>query len=124
VEVRGNLARVRTLWDRLSRVAAYDQRSRVAGIISWESGPDLLLTYIQHQADIQAGDTVISSGWGEVFPKGLRIGKVDSVEVRPGEPFLRVKVCAVVEPGILEHVFVIEPRAPAEQDSLMGGSLP
>jgi len=123
VEVRGNLARVRTLWDRLSRVAAYDQRSRVTGIISWESGPDLSLTYIQHQADIQAGDTVISSGWGEVFPKGLRVGTVDSVAVRPGEPFLHVSIAAVVEPGLLEHVFVIEPLATIEQDSLPGGLL-
>lgn len=124
VEVRGNLARVRTLWDRLSRVAAYNQRSRVAGIVGWESGPDLTLTYVQLHSDIQPGDTVTSSGWGEVFPKGLRIGTVRTVEAPPGEPFLRVHLEPSVVPGLLEHVFVIEPGSETGVDSLPGVLLP
>lgn len=108
-EVDSYISRVRTLWDPLLRVAAYDQRSRVSGIIEWIEGPDLRMNYIVASADVQIGDTIISSGWGGVFPKGLLIGTISSVDtVNVGE-FLNVTVGPAVRPEKLEAVFVVRP---------------
>lgn len=116
--IDNRLARVRTLWDRVSRVAAYDQRSRSTGIVAWDNGPNLDLTYVLPSADIHVGDSITSSGWGGVFPKGLRIGTVFSVDTIPGQSFLDVQVAPFVDPGRLELVFVVMPR-PGDFDTTL-----
>ena len=108
-EVEPYVSRVRTLWDPLLRVAAYDQRSRVSGVVEWSAGPDLRMNYIVASADVKIGDTVISSGWGGIFPKGLLIGTIDAVDTINVGEFLNVTVGPAVRPDKLEAVFVIRP---------------
>jgi rod shape-determining protein MreC len=108
-EVGDYVSRVRTIWDPLLRVAAYDQRSRVAGVVEWDEGPLLNMNYVVASADVKVGDTVISSGWGGVFPKGLLIGTIVAVDtVNVGE-FLDLDILPAVRPDRLEAVFVIRP---------------
>ena len=109
VDVTDKLSRVRTLWDRLARVAIYDSRSRVAGIVAWESGPDLQLTYVLPSADVQKGDTLISSGWGGVFPKGLQVGTVVAIDTAMTDVFLRISVSPFARADHLENIFVVRP---------------
>jgi rod shape-determining protein MreC len=123
VEIDEHLARVRTLWDQVSRVAAYDQRSRSTGIVAWTSGSNLNLTYVLPSADVLVGDTVTSSGWGGVFPKGLRIGTVAAVDTVVGESFLDVHVAPAVDPGRLELVFIVIPR-PSDYDTTLPEAIP
>jgi rod shape-determining protein MreC len=118
VDVTDGLARVRTLWDHVSRVAAYDQRSRTKGIVAWDRGRNLDLTYVLPTADVRAGDSVLSSGWGGVFPKGLRIGVVTAVDTVRGGTYLEIDVAPVVEPERLELVFVVEPQ-PGDFDTIL-----
>jgi len=108
----GSLAVVRSLWDRECRVAALDRRSRAAGIIEWVSGPHLTLEYVPVDADVVAGDTIVSSGWGERFPEGLPIGEVCAVEFDSTSFFLDVEVKPFVRFATLEDVFVIQDAGP------------
>ncbi|HEX9751519.1 MAG TPA: rod shape-determining protein MreC [candidate division Zixibacteria bacterium] len=110
-------SRVRTLWDRLLRVAAYDQRSRVGGIIAWEQGTQLRLHHVSRSADIAIGDTVLSSGWGGIFPKGLMIGTVARIDSATHGDFLGIDVEPTVRPDRIETVFVIEPIGSDEPDA-------
>lgn len=109
IDVTDRLSRVRTLWDRISRVAIYNRRSRVAGILSWESGPDLELTYVLPSADVQVGDTLISSGWGGTFPKGLQVGMIASIDTVQIDVYLRISVQPFARADRLEQVFAIRP---------------
>jgi rod shape-determining protein MreC len=109
IEVAPAVSRVRTLWDRLLRVAVYDQRSRVGGVLRWEYGTHLRVHYVSRSADVQVGDTVLSSGWGGVFPKGLVVGTVVYADTTAGDEFLSVTVVPAAQSDRLEEVFVIEP---------------
>lgn len=122
-EADAYVSRVRTLWDPLLRVAAYDQRSRVSGVVEWKSGPDLRMNYIVASADVKVGDTVISSGWGGVFPKGLLIGTISAVDTINVGEFLDVTVAPAVRPDKLEAVFVIRPL-PEDFNPDTGGLIP
>jgi len=42
--------------------------------------------YLSRDAEVKLGDTLISSGLGGIFPKGLPLGKISSLE--PGEEML------------------------------------
>lgn len=109
IEVADDRSRIRTLWDRLLRVSAYVKRSRVGGIVAWESGTTVLLKHVSRSADVVIGDTVLSSGWGEIFPKGLLIGSVSAIDSVPNSDFLRISVLPSASPNHLEAVFVVLP---------------
>lgn len=62
-----------------SAVGGLVERSRSMGLVRGQGSDDLILTYLPKDADIKNGDVVVSSGKGQVIPKGLPIGRVVSV---------------------------------------------
>jgi rod shape-determining protein MreC len=50
----------------------------------------LRLPYLTNSADVVAGDLLISSGLGGVFPSGYPVARVLEVQVRPGQSFAEV----------------------------------
>jgi rod shape-determining protein MreC len=55
------------------------------------------------------GDTVVASGLGEVYPKGLLIGTVAAVHQKPQGLFHEVEVQPAVDLAQLEEVLVLVP---------------
>lgn len=45
------------------------------------------LPFLPNNADIQEGDLLVTSGLGGAFPAGYPVGTIDSVTVKPEEPF-------------------------------------
>jgi len=50
----------------------------------------LRLPYLTNSADIEAGDLLVSSGLGEVFPAGYPVARVLDLRARPGQAFADV----------------------------------
>lgn len=107
VETAPTASYVQTIEDPDSRVSALVQRSRAAGILVWEAGSGARLVDVPHHADVEAGDLVVTSGLGEVFPKGIRIGRVTSVAHEEGGLFRKIGVEPFVDVSRLEEVFVV-----------------
>jgi len=95
------------LLDQNFRVSAKIQRSRVTGIVSWDGGDFCLLNEVPKRSNVQAGDWVITSGYGEIYPSGLIIGRVISVSESPRGLFMDIKIKPSVNFDKLEEVFVI-----------------
>ena len=111
VEVHGYTAIVQLLIDHNCRVSAVVQRhSRVSGIVSFEAGT-FYLKNVSLRGDIEVGDLIVSSGLGELFPKGLYVGQV----VRVGEEVQGLFREVILSPGVnfhnLEEVFVLKTRS-------------
>ncbi|MBL0714749.1 MAG: rod shape-determining protein MreC [Desulfosarcina sp.] len=107
VEVSGHYAKILLMIDRNSAVDALVQRTRSRGILSGESTEQCSLDYILLKEDVQVGDTIVTSGMDGVFPKGLRIGSVQSVEARPNEMFHSINVAPFVDFEKLEDLLVV-----------------
>lgn len=109
MSVDGNRAQVLLLLDQRSSVGGMIQKSREPGIVKGFAGEkeNLRLLYLPRDAKIQAGDRVITSGLGGVFPKGLIIGSV--IEVKAEEYGLSqyAVVRAAADFHHLEEVLVI-----------------
>lgn len=107
--VSEHTAEVRLLTDPEVAVAAIVQVSRVPGIVQGrQDGSGFLeMIHLPHDAPVRPQQTVVSSGWGGVFPPGLRIGYI--VEVVPEPNGLMKK--AIIQPfadlNRLEEVFVV-----------------
>jgi rod shape-determining protein MreC len=107
IEVDRDAAFVQPLLDPDCRVSAHVQRTRAAGILLWESGSGLRLADVPHHADVEVGDLVVTSGLGEIFPKGILIGRVTAVAYDEGHLFRQIDVEPFVGFSRLEEVFIV-----------------
>lgn len=98
---------VRLLRDEGSSVAAMLQGSRVQGMLTGSADGTLHLTLINTDQKVEAGDIVITSGLGGVFPKGLPLGKVYNVNRRAGALYLDIQVSPLSSTENFEEVLVI-----------------
>ncbi|MGB9741807.1 MAG: rod shape-determining protein MreC [candidate division WOR-3 bacterium] len=67
----------------------------------------LMLDYVKPDADFKVGDTVITSGLGGIFPKGLTVGVVIDIPERFSGVFRPVIVQPAVTITRLETVYII-----------------
>ena len=108
------------LLDRQSAIDGIVQRSRARGIVHGTGMDRLEFEFVVRGADVRAGDVVITSGFGGVYPKGLRIGEVIGVsEVGEVDLLQTATLRAAVDVGRLEQVFVMLWRGPT-MDLLYG----
>lgn len=111
-EVGESWAKARLIIDQRSAVSGMIQRTRANGVIKGGESSDgqglCRMVYLPENSNVVAGDLVISSGLGGVFPKGLVIGRI--VEVKEDQDGL-LKY-AVVKPAVdlerLEEVLIIK----------------
>jgi rod shape-determining protein MreC len=103
-------ARVLLLIDESSNIDALVQRNRTQGIIRGAGSRGCILKYVSKTQDVKEGDTVISSGIGGVFPKGIIIGTVNHVDRQETGLFLKINVTPAIDFSKLEEVLIITSR--------------
>ncbi len=102
--VAGNSAQVTLLTDSLSGVAALIAKRGALGVVKTGAGgeagaEDLQMVYIQKTRGVRAGDMVVTSGTTDdpervdsIFPAGIPIGSVSSVDSEELKLFGRVRI--------------------------------
>jgi len=118
VQVSPGSAQVLPINDQLSGVGAALKDSRLQGILKGASNGTTTLQYIMSDEPVKPGEVVITSGGDRIFPKGLLVGTVASVE--PGKDlFLNIRVIPSARLDRLEEVLVvtkIEEKLPDTKD--------
>ena len=109
LETSWHVSRVLLLIDENSNIDVVLQESRAQGILQGASASGCNLKYVSKAIDVKAGEVVISSGLGGVFPKGLPLGIVRSVSKKEADLFQRINVAPFVDPAGIEEVLVIIP---------------
>ncbi len=107
IEATYTTSELLTLYHRNSFVSAMNLRSRVQGIVTWNNSRYLTLDNVALHSDMKMGDTLVTSGMGGVFPKGIFIGQVHKVAENPQEIVMNIKLVPFVDISLLENVFVI-----------------
>jgi rod shape-determining protein MreC len=100
---------VQGLSDPSCKVSVVGNRSRVNGMLeAWPGGR--LVVRFSVDADIVIGDTLVTSGMGGVFPKGLLVGVIsgDHQDASEGGDILKgLEVKPFQNPHRVEEVFVL-----------------
>jgi len=99
---------VQLIIDHRSRVPALIQRNRVRGLI-YGTHDGIEMRQINQHAKIKIGDRVISSGLGNLYPKGVLIGWVSEIHHQSHELFKTARLDSAVDFNQIEEVFVILP---------------
>lgn len=74
VGVTEGVSRVLLLTDVASRTPVMIDRTNARAILTGDGGPNPKLEYLRGQSPVRAGDRVLTSGDGGVFPRGLPVG--------------------------------------------------
>ncbi|NLG10292.1 MAG: rod shape-determining protein MreC [Coriobacteriaceae bacterium] len=98
---------VRLITDSQSGVAAFLQSSRTEGIVSGSAEGLVYLSYIPLTATVQPGDVVVTSGAGGVYPKGIAIGEVASVDFSPTDVYQTIIIKPITRVSTYEEVLVL-----------------
>ncbi len=107
VKVVARSSRVLLITDHASGVAGTIQRSRARGVVKGRGGGNCALEFALAEEDVKVGDTVVTSGIGGVFPKGLNIGEVTMVKKGEYGIFQTIEVRPAVNLARLEEVLVL-----------------
>lgn len=114
-----NWAIVEVLGNENISVAAFNQRSKENnGIVKGhkDSNNNVLarIEMSNLESDIKEGDNILTSGLGEIYPKGLTIGKIIKVEEDKGQ-FIKY---GIIKPAVnmnkLEELFIVVPKEERE----------
>jgi rod shape-determining protein MreC len=105
VEVTPNTSRVLLLSDATSRVGAVISRSRSMGFMRGQGSNRAVLQFFDKVPDVRKGDAVSTSPVSKLFPPGLPLGRVESVNLdKSPAPEAIIELTAPV--GYLEWVIV------------------
>jgi rod shape-determining protein MreC len=95
--------------DQSSGVGVLLEKSRLQGVLRGTADGELILERVMSDEQVTPGETVLSSGGDQIFPKGFPVGTV--MQVSPGkEFFLNIKVHAAADLSRLEEVLVLTER--------------
>jgi rod shape-determining protein MreC len=109
------LSRVQLLLDASAAAGARVVRTGDLGIVRGDGRGALILNHIPTTSRVRPGDVVESAGIDGIYPRGIPIGRVDSVS-RGGTLFLDVRVVPAASFSRLTDVLVLAPFPAAEPE--------
>lgn len=109
IEVNPRSAKVLLISDVNSRVVVLLQSTRVEGMLEGIGKGLCRIKYLTVDSEVKLGDIVVTAGLGGVYPKGLVVGKIESIKIERGGIY---KSC-IVKPlstlsGLEEVLCIIE----------------
>lgn len=110
--VGSNWSKVITILDPQCAVGVSDGRTKEVGIV--EGDLDLRdqghckMSLLPADNTVQEGDLIVTSGLGGIFPKGLEVGKVLSVQPEPHGISSYAVIQPMVDMGSIKEVMVIK----------------
>lgn len=107
-EVTPHTARVILLSDSTSVVNVIDKETGAKGILRGEFGLGVVMNMVSQQESINNNDTIITSGLGGNFPRGLLIGKIQEVRSTGDQLFQQAVINPRIKYSKLNMVFVIK----------------
>ena len=100
-------AEVQLIIDPNSHINARLQTTRDDGVVIGQLAGDLLMSFIELDAEVQEADLVLTNGLGQMLPADLVLGRVLSVSLAENELYQEARVRSLVDFDRLEIVQVI-----------------
>lgn len=107
--VAADYAEVTLLTDRNQSIPAQVVRNGLRTVVFGTGDGRLEMRYMSSNADVQVGDWIVTSGIDGIYPRGLRVGKVESLESDPNGIFSKFILTPAAGMGRYGEVLLLEP---------------
>jgi rod shape-determining protein MreC len=121
VKVSEHYSVVMSLLHKKCFISAMFKKSGTFGTLSWGDNLDYrfaLLSQIPMSEKVKAGDTIVTSGYSDIFPKGTPVGEVENFKTIPEQYFYLIKVRLCTDFKNLRYVYVVKDVDKAEKSEL------
>ncbi|MBI4919956.1 rod shape-determining protein MreC [Candidatus Azambacteria bacterium] len=106
IDASANTAKVQTILDAQSRIAAIAEKSKISGLVRG-LGSDAIFDLIAKDKNPEAGELIISSGTDGIWPRGFVIGKIKEAKSKDNQVFNTADIELSADPRDFDSVFVI-----------------
>jgi len=120
ISVTDNYAAVMSVLSKDFKVSAKLKKSEYFGNMHWDgvNSTTATLEEIPKHVPVKIGDTIVTSGFSELFPRNIMIGIVKKVKMEPDKNFLEITVSLSTDFGNLSYVYVVKNLRRNELQSL------
>jgi rod shape-determining protein MreC len=120
VSVSENFAWVMSVLNKHTRISARIRKNDQMGTVVWNGvDPSIgTLNDIPAHVKLLRGDTIVTSGFSNIFPAGLMMGTINDFRVEQGEHFYIIPFTFSVDFNSLDYVYVVRNLMKEEQEEL------
>jgi rod shape-determining protein MreC len=101
-----SVSQVLLINDQSSGVGAILEKTRLQGVLRGTTNGEVVMNDVMSDEQVPVGETVLTSGGDQIFPKGLPVGTVNKV-VAGKDLFLNIKIKPAANLSKLEEVLVL-----------------
>ena len=101
-----SVSQVLLISDQSSGVGALLEKTRLQGVLRGTANGEVTLERVMSDEQVPVGETVLTSGGDQIFPKGLPVGTVSKVG-NGKDLFLNIKIKPAADLSKLEEVLVL-----------------
>ncbi|HRI58566.1 MAG TPA: rod shape-determining protein MreC [Saprospiraceae bacterium] len=120
--VNPNFSAVMSVLHREAKISVTLKKAKALGSLVWEGGDPSLMTlrYVPKHFDVKIGDEIVTSGFSELFPKGIPVGRVASQPVadKENQYFWIMQVRLSQDMSTVNDVYIVDNIFQTELDSL------
>lgn len=108
VAIGANTSLVQLVSDKNFRVSVREMRSRDVGILSYTLKTGYVIQDVPKNAEVIAGDSVVTSGFSDIFPEHIFVGWVSTISPVVEDYVKSVRVDLAAEFNRIEEVFILK----------------
>lgn len=124
IEVGTTNSRVLLISDVTHAIPARVSRNNVTVVVSGIGDVnELSLEHVAHSTDLKEGDMLVSSGLGNVFPKGYPIAIISSIVRDEGQPFAQVTATPAAKLDRIKYLLLLWPQSNAPEQAISADEL-
>lgn len=123
IDVSGHFSLVMSLLNSQSKISAKLKNSNHVGSLWWDGinyRRARLIDIPSHARPVK-GDTIVTSGYSQIFPEGIPVGYVHDVFIESGASFYDLEVDLAVDLNKITYVYVVKNLLRDELKSLLRG---
>ncbi|MGK0364383.1 MAG: rod shape-determining protein MreC [Saprospiraceae bacterium] len=123
VDVSKDYSQVMTVLHQQSRLSAALRRTGDFGSLIWDGDDYRYLSLVDVPKHVQPvkGDTIQTSGFSQMFPEGIMIGKIEAFDLEPGSNFYDIRVRLSEDMRTVKYGYIVDNLKRAQIDSLKAG---
>ena len=108
VAISANTSLVQLVNDKNFRVSVREMRSRDVGILSYSLKTGYVIQDVPKNAEVIAGDSVVTSGFSDIFPENIFVGWVSDISPLIEDYVKSVRVDLATDFNRVEEVFILK----------------
>jgi rod shape-determining protein MreC len=108
MQVMPGFSKVMLITNKESVVAAIIEGERNEGLVKKEEKGRLFMDFIPRSEGLEIDERIITSGMDNIYPKGILIGKIESIDLSQNQLFQKITITPAVDFSKLEEVFIVK----------------